>query len=171
MDERKMKKIGFKMSLYMGLTLSLFLTITGVCSGMLKQVLSGNLPPQAMIGSFVSGYIISFIISMIIGVLIPMNKVTQNAIKNMGEGIKKRCVETLISDLIYTPIISAAMVAFAYMSNVRKGITGPPYIVMLIPSLIACLIVGYILIFIFQPMFMKKIMEKEGINMGQGPKP
>jgi uncharacterized membrane protein len=85
----------------------------------------------------------------------------------MEPGLKKRCVETLISDLIYTPVISVAMVAFAYMSNQRKGIAGPPYIVMLIPSLIACFIVGYVLIFIFQPMFMKKIMKQEGV----GPKP
>lgn len=164
MDEKKVKKIGLKMSLYMGLTLSLFLTVTGVCVGMLKQVLAGNVPPQAMIGSLVSGYIISFVISMVLGALIPMGKITRNATKNMEPGLKKRCMETLISDLIYTPIISVAMVAFAYMSNQRKGIAGPPYIAMLIPSLIACFIVGYVLIFIFQPMFMKKIMEKEGIG-------
>ena len=71
MDENKMKTIGLRMSLYMGLTLSLFLTITGVCIGMLRQVIAGNVPPIAMVGSLISGYIISFIISMILGMLIP----------------------------------------------------------------------------------------------------
>ncbi len=160
MDERKMRSVGFKMSLYIALTLSLFLTITGVCTGMLGQVIAGNIPPMALVGSFISGYVISFLISMVLGILIPMGKVTQAASKNIAPGLKKRCFESLISDLIYTPVISAAMVGFAYMSNLRDGIQGPPYIVMLIPSLAACLIVGFVLIFIFQPLFMKKIMKQ-----------
>lgn len=171
MDDKIMKRIGMKMSIYMGITLSLFLTITGVCVGMLRQVIAGTIPPQAMIVSLISGYIISFIISIILGALIPIGRITQNATKNMKPGIGKRCVETLISDLIYTPVISAAMVAFAYITNRSKGIAGPPYIIMLIPSLIICFIAGYILIYIFQPIFMKKIMSREGIAPDFKPQP
>ena len=103
---------------------------------------------------------------MLIGVIVPMHKVTQGATKNMKPGPGKKLFETFLSDLIYTPLISIVMVAFAYIQNQQKGIAGPPYIVMLIPSLIACFIVGYILIFIFQPMFMKSLMKKYGPGAG-----
>ena len=166
-NKSNMKKIGLMMSLYMSLVMSVFMTITGVCTGMLPNVIKGNVPPQALIGSIISGFIISFVISMLIGIIIPMHKVTRGATKNMKPGLGKKCIETLLSDLIYTPLISIVMVAFAYIQNQQKGISGPPYIVMLIPSLIACFIVGYILIFIFQPMFMRSLMKK--YRPGAGP--
>ena len=168
--EKNMKKINLFMGIYMGLVMSVFMTITGVCTGMLPNVLKGNVPPQAMIGSLISGFLISFVISMLIGFVVPMHKVTEAATKNMKPGLGKRCIETLLSDLIYTPVISVVMVAFAYMSNQKKGIAGPPYIAMLIPSLIACFIVGYVLIFIFQPLFFKNLMKKYGPKGGLGGK-
>ena len=165
-NKNNMKKIGLMMSLYMSLLMSVFMTITGVCTGMLPNVIKGIIPPQALIGSFISGFIISFVISMLIGLIIPMHKVTQAATKNMKPGLGKKCIESLLSDLIYTPLISVMMVAFAYFQNQRSGMPGPPYIVMLIPSLIACFAVGYILIFIFQPIFMRSLIRKYGPGAG-----
>ena len=165
--ESSKRKIGILMSVYMGVVMSIFMTITGVCVGMLPNVIKGLVPPQAMLLSLISGFFVSFCISVMIGFMIPMHKVTQSVTRNMDEGFGKRCVETLISDVIYTPAISLVMVAFAYMSNQRQGNEGPSFFVMLIPSLIACFIVGFILIYIFQPIFMRRLMRKYGPGAGR----
>ena len=160
--ERNMRKIGIFMSLYMGLVMSIFMTITGVCVGMLPGVIQGKIPPHAILLSMISGFFVSFCISLLIGFMVPMHKLTQSATKKMDAGLAKKCVESLISDLIYTPVISVVMVSFAYMSNQKQEAGGPSFIMMLIPSLIACFIVGYILIFIFQPFIFKRLMKRFG---------
>ena len=160
--ERDMRKIGIFMSLYMGVVMSIFMTITGVCVGMLPGIIKGKIPPQAMLLSMISGFFVSFCISLLIGFMVPMHKLTQSVTRKMDAGLAKRCVESLISDLIYTPAISVVMVAFAYMSNQKQGAEGPSFFMMLIPSLIACFIVGFILIFIFQPYIFKKLMIRFG---------
>lgn len=165
--EHNKRKIGILMSVYMGVVMSIFMTITGVCVGMLPNVIKGLVPPQAMLLSMISGFFVSFCISVMIGFMVPMHKVTQSVTRNMDEGLGKRCIETLISDVIYTPAISIVMVAFAYMSNQKQGNEGPSFFIMLIPSLIACFIVGYILIFIFQPVFMRMLMRKYGPGAGR----
>ncbi len=161
MDKDK-KKISMLMSVYMGFVMSIFMTVTGVCVGMLPNVLAHRIPPQAMIISFISGFFISFAISMMIGFIVPMHKITDSATKKFKPGLGKKCMETLISDVIYTPVISIVMVAFAYMSNSKNGEGGPSYIMMLIPSLIACFIVGYIIIFLIQPVIFKHLMNRFG---------
>ena len=166
--EKDQKKIGMLMSVYMGFVMSIFMTVTGVCVGMLPNVLKHRIPPQAMISSLISGFFISFAISMMIGFVVPMKTITDSATKNMKPGMGKRCFETLISDAIYTPVISLVMVAFAYMSNNKNGEGGPTYLMMLIPSLIACFIVGYIIIFLVQPAILKHLMKRFG--KGEGPK-
>lgn len=160
--DKDRRKISILMSVYMGFVMSIFMTITGVCVGMLPNVLQHRIPPQAMISSLISGFFISFAISMMIGFVVPMHSITGSATKNMEPGFGKRCVETLISDVIYTPVISVVMVAFAYMSNNKNGEGGPSFFMMLIPSLIACFIVGFIIIFLVQPSIFKHLMNKYG---------
>lgn len=164
-----MKKIGFLMSLYMGLTLSVFLTFTGVGVGMLPNVIAGRLPKQALIVNMIGGFFVSFAISMLIGLIVPMHKVTGALTKNMRPGVGKLLLESLLSDIIYTPLISACMVALAYFRIDAPPGEKPSYIHMLIPSLAACFIVAYILILVFQPMFLKKLMKKYGGPQGGPP--
>ena len=161
-----MKKMGIQMSLLMGVTLSFFLSLTGLISA-----------KQFSIPALLINFAISFVISMIIGLLIPMKKVGDAAVAKAGfepRSMKARLLETLISDSIYTPIITFCMVFMAYKQATSHGakIPFPP---MLIKSEIISLIVGFVLIFIFQPMFLKLVMKKNGVGgppngMGRPPK-
>ncbi len=153
MDEKEnmMKKISRRMSLCMGVTLSFFLSLIGTAT-------SGHFSVPGWIISF----IISTIISLIIGFLVPVKKVSDNACQkfNMQPGkLSTRCFESLISDLIYTPIITFCMVLFAYLMATRQG-APLHFLPMFLSSLIICLIAGFVLIFIFMPLYMKLIIGK-----------
>ena len=148
--EKKMKKIGLIMSILMGITLSFFLSLMG-------NIISGHFTLQGWIISF----LLSLVISLIIGFLVPMKKVNDHFCGRYGLApgkISTKCVESLISDLIYTPVITIAMVVFAYISATSHG-AQIPLLPMLLSSLIVCLAVGFVLIFIFQPLYLKMLMK------------
>ena len=156
-----MKKIGMLMSLLMGVTLSFFLSLTG-------QLSSGHFE----IPGFLLSFAVSFIVSLVIGFLVPMKRVNDSLDKKLGlkpRSLGTRCFGALISDLIYTPIITFIMVFMNYKIAVSHGaplVFGP----MLLKSMIVSLIVGYVLIFIFMPLFMGILMKKYGPGR-PGPKP
>lgn len=160
-----MKKIGREMSLLMGVTLSFFLSLTGLLA-------AGKF---SVVGWLIS-FVLSTIISLIIGFLIPMKKVTDGVNNKLGlkpGKLSTRCMESLISDLIYTPIITFAMVFMAYKKATAHG-AKIPFAGMFIESLLICFVVGFVLIFIFMPVFMKIVLKKNGIGgpgAMPGPKP
>ena len=105
--EQTMKKIGKEMSIYMSIAMSLFLSLTGTLT-------SGHFT----IPGFIISFLISTVISMIIGLIVPMGKVNNSVERKLGleqGSMKARCIDSLISDLIYTPIMTLCMVSFAYM--------------------------------------------------------
>lgn len=160
-----MKKIGIGMSFLMGIVLSFFLSLVGTLSG-----------GHFTIPSWLISFLISFVISIIIGLLVPMKPVLDKADAKAGlkpGTLPARFFESLISDLIYTPIISLCMVSFAYFQVKRAAafvpdMVVPPFLPMFLKSLLLTMAVGYVLIFIFQPLFMKMFMKKYG--MLNGPK-
>ena len=142
-----------KMSLLMGVTLSFFLSLAGLLSAR-----------QFTLPAFVSNYVISFVISMIIGFFVPMKKVTDSLGKKFNippRTMKARLFDSLISDIIYTPIITVCMVTMAYHQAVKHG-ARLFYPAMLGKSLIISMIVGYLLIFIFMPLFVKIVYKNAG---------
>ena len=152
-----MKKVGREMSLLMGTTLSFFLSLTGNLSS----------------GKFTfSGFFISFLaslaISLIIGFLVPMSKVNASLDKKLGlkpGKLSTRLFESLVSDLIYTPLITVAMVTLAYRRAVSHG-AKLSYLPMLGRSLVISLLVGYVLIFVFMPFFLKIVLKRNGKGNG-----
>ncbi|MBR1815069.1 MAG: hypothetical protein IJ763_00035 [Lachnospiraceae bacterium] len=154
-----MKKIGRQMSILMGVTLSFFLSLTGLLA-------SGKFNVAGWLISF----LISTVISLIIGFLVPMKKVTDsvNNKLNLTPGkLGTRCMESLMSDLIYTPIITLAMVFMAYKKATAHG-AKIPFIAMFGKSLVLCMVVGFILIFIFMPIYMRLVFKKNGIGGPEG---
>ena len=152
--EQTMKKIGKEMSICMSIAMSLFLSLTGTLT-------SGHFT----IPGFIISFLISTVISMIIGLIVPMGKVNNSVERKLGleqGSMKARCIDSLISDLIYTPIMTLCMVSFAYMMAMKQsdGHADIPFVPMFLKSLIICLIVGYILIFIIQPMLMNMLFKK-----------
>ena len=162
-----MKKTGIYMSLLMGVTLSLCLSLAGTLG-------SGNFTLPAFLISFG----VSFVISLVIGFLVPMKKVSDAAVNKLGlerGKLSASCFETLLSDLIYTPIITVVMVTLAYKSATSHG-AHLNYAPMLIRSLIINFILGFVLIFIFMPVYMKMLIKKfapggptQGGKAGQRP--
>lgn len=151
--EKMMKRAGRKMSFCMGITLSFFLSLVGMGT-------SGHFTVQGWIVSF----LISAIVSLVIGFFVPMKKVTEGAVAKAGLTPGKfgtKCYESLISDLIYTPIITFLMVLLAYM-NIRRNLPpeapGPSFLPMFLSSLVICMIVGFVLIYIFTPIYMKLVI-------------
>ena len=154
--EEMMRKVGRDMSIRMGISMSFCLSLVGTLT-------SGHFTPVGFIVSLV----ISSIISLIIGFVIPMGKVTGAALQKMKlerGSIGGRFVETFISDLIYTPIMTFVMVFLAYKMAMKNsgGEAGLNFGAMFLSSLLICFVAGFVLIFIVQPLFMKQVMKKYG---------
>ena len=175
-----MKKISIRMSLYMGLAMSFTLSLVE------------NISSKRF--SFPIFFITlgaSFLISVLIGLIVPMGRIGQAATKNMRQGsIGARALESLISDLIYTPVITIVMVwlvhnlvpVFAGMAakqsvklqggskeamelasleaNEEAAANLPPLVIMFLTSLALCFVIAYVLIFFLQPLFMKMLLKR-----------
>ena len=161
--EQVMRSVGIKMSILMGLTMSFFLSLAGTFFGTMRA--GRPFPPVGWLISF----FVSLIVSLIIGFAVPMGRISRSIGEKMGKGtLKARVVDALVSDLIYTPVITLVMVFLNYRQAVAQG-SQAPFIAMFLPSLILCFAVGFILIFVFQPMFMKQLMKGIGPGGPMGP--
>ncbi len=155
-----MKKIGITMNILMGVTLSFFLSLVGnlTAEGGFKLV------------PFLASFVLSTVISLIIGFVIPMKKIENSAVKAMGlneRSLPANLISALISDLIYTPVITLAMIVLARkmamkMSNGHAVL--PPFAAMFVKSLIISLIVAYVIILIATPLYLKLSMKLAGVN-------
>ena len=169
MDAPKtMKKIGMQISVLMGVTLSFFLSLTG-------NALSKHFTVKAWLVSFA----ISTLVSLAIGFCVPMKPLLDAVTRTFGlrQGrFGARCVESLVSDIIYTPLITLIMVALAYFGARREILTAAMshgaseevaaqaaaqlhFLPMFLHSLAVEMLVGYVLIFIFMPLFMRLVMK------------
>ncbi len=154
----QMKKAGRDISLKMAVTMSFFMSLIGNLS-------SGHFT----IPGFLVSFILSFLISLAIGLIIPMGKACGAVCGALGlkrGSLSARLMESFVSNLIYTPLMTLAMVFFAYNMAMKNsgGMAALNFGEMLAHSLIICFAAGYIIIFIVQPIFMKQAMKKYGIN-------
>ena len=152
--EEQMRMIGKQMAIRMGIMMSFCLSLVGTLT-------SGHFT----IPGFLLSFVVSTIISIVIGIVIPIGKVTGGLCEKWGlerGKIGTRVVESLISDAIYTPIMTLVMVSLAYFMVMRMsgGMAQIPFLPMFLKSLFICYVVGFFLIFIFQPLFLKQIMRK-----------
>ncbi len=150
-----MKKIGLQMNILMAVTLSF-------CLSLLGNLTSGHFTWRGFLMSFG----ISTIISLIIGFLVPMKKVEDGLVRKCGleeRSLPARLLSTLVSDLIYTPILTFSMVFMAYKQATAHG-SKMPFLPSFIKSLILSLIVAYIIIFIVTPLFLKFVMKQNGVS-------
>lgn len=163
-----MRKIGRQISVRMGFTMSAALSLLGTTFGQATSPM-GIQFPGIIIGIIVS-FIASLIISLVIGFIVPMKAVGDKVCmlaKTSTNSIKGRVLSALASDLIYTPIITFVMVALARTMTLKNAPMAqlPPYIIMVLPSLVLCFIVGWFIIFFVQPIFMKNVLKKNGIEL------
>lgn len=159
--EKKMKTVGILMSVFMGITLSFCLSLLG------NLLAEGGFKPIVFIISFIA----STLISLVIGFIVPMRKISTAITKNMNpRGIGAKLVDALVSDIIYTPIITLAMIVLVrFMAN--KMTNGqaqlPPFAVMFLSSLVISLVVAFIIILIVTPLFMMLSFKIAGVPSGR----
>ena len=149
-----MKKIGMKMSLLMGLSMSFVLSRIGLLS-------SGKFT----VGEFLKSFIISFLISMVIGLIIPMKKISDSLLVkfNAKAGTTKaRVIEALVSDVLYSPLMTFIMVYMAYRQATSHG-AKIPFGPMLLKSEIISFIAAFVLAYVLSPVFLKLLMKGNGM--------
>jgi hypothetical protein len=156
--EEKMKKISHEMSIRMAIIMSFFLSMTGT-------LISGNFSIPRIIVNF----LISTVISLLIGFLIPMGRLTVSlcaALKLRRGSLAEKLLTAFITDLFYTPVMTAIMVYIGYKVAMIQsgGMAQLNYFEMLIPSLIICLCLGFAIIIVFQPPFMKQLLKKYDVQ-------
>ncbi len=156
---KTMKKVGFLVSLYMGLAVSFILALVGIVS-------SGHFT----VGSFLSSYIISAVIAVIIGLIIPMKRINDAIASKIGKGQDSfivKAVQTLVSDIIYTPFLTAVMINIA-LAGARAQVSAdaqiPSFWQIFPHSLILEMIVGFVVIYLLSPLFTRIAMKQCGIN-------
>ena len=166
--EKQMRKIGIKIALVMALLMSFGLSLTG-------NLMAERPPEMPMIASvmgFLACFVLSFIISFAIGLLVPMPKVNAALARKFHlqpRTLKAHIVESVASNLIYTPLITTAMVTFVYFALMPAG-HKPPFLPMFIHSQVICFIVAQVLIFVCVPIIIKLVMPK-GAPGTQRPEP
>ncbi|SEK28751.1 hypothetical protein [Ruminococcus albus] len=148
------KKIRSQMSIMMGITLSLCLSFVGTFT-------SGNFTPVAFMKSFLE----SLVISLVIGYLVPMKLLEDKACEKAGitgKHLPCRALGSLISDLIYTPIITIFMVTINFVKIPAEH--RPTYIIMLGKSMLISFVVAYLIVFLVADNFMKLILKSNGVG-------
>ena len=155
-----MKKVGLQMGLLMGISLSFCLSLFGT-------IHAGHFTVPAFLFSF----LLSAVISIVIGLLVPMPKLEQSLCGRLGvdhRSLGGNAVTSLLSDLIYTPVITLAQTILGYM-QMKRGGGSAPFLGMFLGSLILSLLVGYVIIFILKPLYLKLVLKANGITPGEAP--
>ncbi len=159
-----MRKIGLIMNILMGVSLSFALSLCGL-------VFSGHFAIKAWLLSFA----LSTVLSLLIGFCLPVHKIGCTLCEKLG--LKERtlpfhCVDSLISDLFYTPLITLLMVALSFFGAHRsieqaiangasaESLPQIQFLPMFLHSLLVSLVLGYLLIFILQPLYLKILLAK-----------
>lgn len=148
----EMKKKGRKISALMGVCMSFVLSLTGTLSG-----------GHFTVPSWLISFVISTVISLIIGFVVPIKLLGDKfcgVCKVNPMSFKGTLASALISNLIYTPLITVIMVTIMVGNAAKHAPAGmAPTVGQVLPgSLLICLIVGYIAIVILQPIIIKKVM-------------
>ncbi len=163
MDKKVMRKVGMTMSIFMGVTMSFFLSLVG-------NLTSGHFT----VPSWIIGFLVSTVISLIIGFVVPMKLVGDKAVgalKLRTFSFPARLVESFISDLIYTPLMTFCMVFMAYKQAIAHGAPAESLNLgkMFLGSCCICFVVAFVIILIVTPIFMKITFKKYGIDPAKRP--
>ena len=95
-----------------------------------------------------------------------MNRITTDLIRKLKfqkGSLKCRLFETLISDLLMSPLMTLIMVCFAYRQAVSHG-AEIPFGPMLLKAEILSFVVAYVALFFLTPLFLKYSLKKAGIS-------
>ena len=153
-----MKKVGRKMSIMMGLTISF-------CMSLIGNLMSGHFS----VPGFLISFVISAVICLIIGWFVPIGQIAHNVCEKRGlerGSLGARCLESLITDVFFTPVMTLAMISYAYMMS-KKNDVDMKFLPAFLSSLGTGLVVCFILAFIFTPIYLRRT-SPAGRKKGRG---
>ena len=157
-----MKKIGIVMSVLMSMTISLVLSLVG-------NLTSGRFTWPG----FLICFALSVVLSLIIGFIMPSPKLHSMLGRKFGwepGKLSTRALESLASDLLYTPLLTLAMVTMAWIRIGQMGGEQPPFVMMFLRSLLIGLVVAFLFIFLLTPLYLKLTLKLFGPPQ-DGPRP
>lgn len=136
------------MSLAMSVTMSFVLSLIGNLS-------SGRFTVPVFIRSF----LISLVIGLVLGFFVPIRKISDYLLEktNTAPGtLKGRCIASAVSALVYTPLMTFAMVYMAYSQAVVHG-AKLDFGKMLLRSECISILASFILSFVITPVYSRLI--------------
>ena len=134
------------------------------CGYLLPRVMRRCSTPSS---TLLIGFLISFVISQIVTRIIPVRKITEAAVKKCSfpqGSLKQRLLETLISNIFYSPIMTFIMVFIAYRQASAHG-AKIPFGPMMLRSQVISFIASFVLIYFITPVYQKIIFERNGIEI------
>lgn len=168
------KKVGRYISLRMGIAMSITMSIVGALLGALTAVKQSGAP---FIMAFLPAFLVSLVITMIlaigIGFIVPMKKVNDGIAKTTKtKGFVLHLLQSLVSDLIYTPFIGLVMAFVSTALFVVPRNPGMPLVPVALGTfakgLLPEFIIALIVIMILEPIFQKAAFKKYIPNYGRG---
>ncbi len=171
------KNIGRYISLRMGVAMSVTMSVVGSLLGAITAVKSSGAPfIVAFLPSLLASIVITMIIAIGLGFVVPMKKVNDGIAKaTKAKGFALHFLQSLVSDLIYTPLIGIVM---AFFSTAVFVIPKNPALSMdmLVPvslgnfakSFLPEFVIALVVIIILEPIFQKAAFKKYIPNFGQG---
>lgn len=145
--------VDIKMNILMGSTVSFVLSLVGTLKGGHFTVIS-----------WLIAFLISFTLALIIGFVVPINKIDKLVFDKYDvdpDSMKGNLISGIVSDLIYTPVISITMVVIMLTNAAKHAPEGAtlPLSRVIPSSLLLALIVGYVVIIIAKPFYLKRVLK------------
>ena len=171
------KKVGRYISIRMGIAMSITMSVVGALLGAISAVKQSGAP---FIMAFLSSFLVSLVITMIlaigIGLIVPMKKVNDSIAKTTKtKGFLLHFIQSLVSDLIYTPFIglvmafvSTALFVIPKNPNLSMNMLVPVALGNFLKSLAPEFIIALIVIIILEPIIQKAAFKKYIPNYGKG---
>lgn len=135
----------------------LYSTLMSICLSFVLSLFGTATSGHFTIPGFIISFILSTIISLIIGFIVPMKKINMS-INSRFKFPASFLLIGLISDIIYTPFITAVMIALAAKN------APVPFSLLFVSALTKSFLVGYVAILLFQYLFSGLIQPPK--NMG-----
>ena len=147
---KKMWLMQFEISLLVGATLSFILSLVG-----------NLLSRQFEVRGWLISALVGLVITVAVGMIVPMVRISMLVHKKFEKSpFVAHCIESLISDLIYTPVICYLMVLLAWFRSGRHFNFALNYF----RSLSVTFVVGYVLIFFLVPLYKKLVFHLNHVD-------
>lgn len=170
------KKIERYISIRMGIAMSITMSVVGSLLGAISAVKQSGAPfIAAFLPSFLASLVITMILAIGIGLIISMKKIN-DGIESVTKtkGFVLHLLQSLASDLIYTPFIGLVMAFFSTAvfviprsAELGMNMLVPVALGNFVKSLLPEFAIALIVILILEPIIQKAAFKKYIPNYGQ----